>query len=278
MLTMTVRSGADVGGQTVGHLGPADAAGQQDDLHRAEALGDLGHPLDRLVVVRGRHAHDERLEAHRQVRAKRLGDLVGCAGDVATEVVDGHAVGAQQLACPRVGCRGVVAQDDVEAERLLDRPEVAPDLGAMALQRLQRIGDLVHRARRVPGVGALGDDPQRLLAAAAADEDRQVGLDRSRFAQRVVHRVARSLVGHALAVEQSAHQHDGLVQPAEPLTRARAEVDAEGVVLALEPGAADAEHRAAGRDVVERRGELGGDTRVAERVGADHQAEPDARA
>ena len=55
------------------------------------------------------------------------------------------------------------------------------------------------------------------------------------------------------------------------------EVDAEGVVLALEPGAADAEHGPAARDVVERRGELGGEPGVAERVGPDHQPETDPR-
>ena len=40
---------------------------------------------------------------------------------------------------------------------------------------------------------------------------------------------------------------DRLVEPVEPLAEAAAEVDPEGVVLALEPGAADAEDRAAAR-------------------------------
>ena len=47
------------------------------------------------------------------------------------------------------------------------------------------------------------------------------------------------------------------------------------VVLALEPGAADAQDRAPVREVVEGRRELGGEPGVAERVGADHQAEAD---
>ena len=46
---------------------------------------------------------------------------------------------------------------------------------------------------------------------------------------------------------------DGLVEPVQPLADAGPEVDPEGVVLALEPGAADAEDRPAARDVVQRR-------------------------
>ena len=97
-----------------------------------------------------------------------------------------------------------------------------------------------------------------------------------RLADRVTHRVARPVVIDPLAVEQPADQHDRLVQPAETLAEARPEVDAEGLVLALEPGATDAEHRAAAGDVVERRRELGRQPGVAERVGPDHQAETDA--
>ncbi len=260
MLTTTVRSGPTWAARPSASLAPPTPPASRTTFIRRAARRPRAS-ADRLVVVGGRHTHDERLEAHRQVRAERLGDVVGCAGDIVVEVVDRHTVRAQQLARPRIGCGGVVAQDDVEAQRLLDRPDVAADLGAVVLQRLQRIGDLVHRAGRVPGVRTSGDGPQRLLAAAAADEDRQVGLDGPRFAQRVVQRVARSLVGHALAVEEPAKQHDRLVQPAQPLTRARPEVDAEGVMLALEPGSADAEHRTPGRDVIERRGELGGDAR-----------------
>ena len=68
---------------------------------------------------------------------------------------------------------------------------------------------------------------------------------------------------------------DRLVEPVEPLAEAGPEVDPERLVLALEPGAADAEDGPAARDVVEGRRELGRQPRVAERVGADHQPEPD---
>ena len=96
-------------------------------------------------------------------------------------------------------------------------------------------------------------------------------LDRARLAQGVAHRVARPVVTELLAVEQAAHQHDRLVQPAEALAGARPEIDAERLVLPLEPRAADAEHGPAVRDMVQGRGELGGQARVAERVRPDHQ-------
>ena len=86
--------------------------------------------------------------------------------------------------------------------------------------------------------------------------------------------VAARRRGHVPAVEQRPHRGDRLVQPVEPLAEPRAEVDAVRLVLELHPRAADAEDRPAAADVVERRGGLGHDARVAERVGADEQAEP----
>ena len=75
------------------------------------------------------------------------------------------------------------------------------------------------------------------------------------------HLVEPALVGHGLAIEQSADQPDRLVQPVEPLAEAAAEIDAERVVLPLEPAAAEAQDRPTARDVVERRRELGGQAR-----------------
>ena len=53
----------------------------------------------------------------------------------------------------------------------------------------------------------------------------------------------------------------------------RTEVDPEGVVLALEPAAAQAEDRPAIRELVEGRRELRGQAGLPERVGADEQAQ-----
>ena len=200
----------------------------------------------------------------------------GRPGHGQAEPIRLDAVEAQQLLGP-LACRaGRVAQDDVEADRPFDRGDIAADLGAMPLERLERVADLFDRPGVVPGVCPLGDGPQRLRSPAAADEDGQVWLDRSGLTQRVPHRVARPVVIDPLAVEQAAHQHDRFVEPAEALARALPEVDAEGLVLALEPRAADAEDGPAARHVVQGRGELGREPRVAERVRADHQAEPHA--
>ena len=75
------------------------------------------------------------------------------------------------------------------------------------------------------------------------------------------------------AGEHRADQLDRLVQPVEPLAHAAAEVDAEGGVLRLEPGGAQAQHGPAVREVVERGDHLRHERRVAERVGAHEQPE-----
>ena len=100
-----------------------------------------------------------------------------------------------------------------------------------------------------------GDDPQRLPLAGAADHDRQVGLERGRLDPQVVERVAAAgRAGDLVAVEQVARDvAGGLRQPVEPLPEAGAEVDPEGAMLALEPGAAEAHDRAAAADVVDGR-------------------------
>ena len=136
--------------------------------------------------------------------------------------------------------------------------------------------DGVDVAAGVPRIGVARDRPEGLLGAAAADEDRHVGLHRARLAQRVLECVEAALVGHELAVEQAAHERDGLLELVQSLAHTRAEVDAERLVLALEPGAADAQDRAPVRDMVQRHRELRRDARVAERVRPDHEAQPDA--
>src|SRR5512134_1904977 len=148
----------------------------------------------------------------------------------------------------------------------------------MALERFDRSPDLVDRPRRVPGVTAEGGRPERLLRPRTADEDRQVGLDRARLAERIDHPVETAVVAHPLAVEEAPHQHDRLVEPVEALAEAGAPfLEAERLVLALEPGPADPEDCPSAADVVERRGELRRQPRIAERVRPDHEPEADAR-
>ena len=79
---------------------------------------------------------------------------------------------------PRLG--GVVADDhQAEAERPLDLRLVAADLVAPPPQDLVLVADELDVPAGVPGVGVLGDRVQRLLLAVAADQDRQVRLDRA---------------------------------------------------------------------------------------------------
>ncbi len=81
---------------------------------------------------------------------------------------------------------------------------------------------------------------------------------------------------HALPVEQAPDDTRRLVQPVQPLAEARTEFDAERIVLALEPTAAEAEHRATAGLVVERGRQLGDQPRIPERRRRHEQAEADA--
>src|SRR5674476_299780 len=67
-----------------------------------------------------------------------------------------------------------------------------------------------------------------------------------------------------------------LPEPAQPLRETRAELDAEVEMLLLEPGGAEAEDRPAAADLVERRGHLRHEGRVADRIRPDHEPNPDA--
>ncbi len=136
-----------------------------------------------------------------------------------------------------------------------------------------RSASFVEAAHRVPLVAVLRQRPERLLGPAAADHDRQARLHRPRGHQRILHRVHGAVVRDELPVQQPAQEHRGLVEAVQPLAEPGPEVDAERLVLALEPGAAEAEDGAPAGEMVERRGELRREARVAERVGRDHQAQ-----
>ena len=146
----------------------------------------------------------------------------------------------------------------------------------MLAQDLVLVGERLGRPEDVPDVGVLGDDPERLPLAAAADHDRQVRLDRQRLDPEVVEGVAATgRARHLVAVEQDPRVGRGLGQPVEPLPEAGPEVDAERPVLVLEPRPADAHDRPAAADVVDRRHALDREPRVAERVRPDEQPEAD---
>ena len=176
---------------------------------------------------------------------------------------------------PRPRRVGVVVEGDREADGHLQGREVAPDIRRMAPQGVERVADLLGSPGGIPRIGVGRDGPQRLAPAGPADEDREVLLDGARGADCVVERVDRAPVIEPLAVEQAPHQRHGLLQAIQPLAGPTPEVDAEGVVLTLEPGPADAEDRPSARHMVQGRRQLGREAWVAERVGPHHQAEPD---
>ena len=172
---------------------------------------------------------------------------------------------------PRFG--GIVADDaGAGADGSLDLRLVAADLLAVPAQDLVLALDALEAAADVAGVGVARNGPQRPLRTSAANQDREALLDRRRVVPDRLSPVVL-LAGRALAVEHAAHDADRLIQPAQALARRAAELDPERAVLGLEPGAADAQHRPAAADVVERGRHLGDERRVAERVGTDH--EPD---
>ena len=68
--------------------------------------------------------------------------------------------------------------------RLLDRVVVATELLAVLAQYVELVGKLPGVVgEEVAGVGVLGDEPQRLLLAAAADQDRRVRLAESAWGE-----------------------------------------------------------------------------------------------
>src|SRR5829696_5307123 len=95
-----------------------------------EEHADLGHPVDRLAVVRCRHPDDEGLEAKTDIRPERVGHLGrGAEEDRTPHLVE--PIECQLLAVLRLGIGPVVADDDRIAECLLDRRDVAPDARAV---------------------------------------------------------------------------------------------------------------------------------------------------
>ena len=121
-----------------------------------------------------------------------------------------------------------------------------------------------------------GHDPERLLRPRAADQDRQAPLDRTRRGERVSKAIEPALVAEAFPVEQAPDDLDRLGESIEPLPEAAPEVEPERRVLILEPAAAEAEDRPPVTDLIQGRGELRRQPRVAERVRCDQQPEPDA--
>ncbi len=176
-----------------------------------------------------------------------------------------------------VGVGLVVGRRDAHVELLADR-----DLGAVAAEALavggegvELAGHLVDRSGQVGLVGVLGHEPQGLLLAAAPDHHRDA-TDRRRLVDGVLDLVAGAVEARALVAEHRQDDLQRLLQLLEPVGEG-AELEAERVVLELEPPGADAELGPTVRDDVERGDDLGQQRRVAVRVAGDEGAQAHVR-
>ena len=87
----------------------------------------------------------------------------------------GHSRGARTAGCrARAALRRDSPGRPVDGRRALDLARVAALLGAPAVEHVVLVLDRRRIAEAVPDVGVPGDQPQRLLLAAAADQDRDV--------------------------------------------------------------------------------------------------------
>ena len=141
------------------------------------------------------------------------------------------------------------------ADRALDLAGLATELGAPLVEHRRLRRKVRGRPERVPGVGVLGDEPERHLLAAAPDQDRDVALGR----------------GSELT-EPVDEQGERVAEVAQPVRRGL-EVVAVLRVVALEPPRADAEHEPTVADQVDRARHVGEQLRVAVRVARDERAE-----
>src|SRR5690606_39873520 len=116
-----------------------------------------------------------------------------------------------------------VCSSDLPGARPLDRGGVGADLRAVLGEDRRLAGERLEVAEGVPDVGVLGDEAQRLLLAAAADQHRDAA-GRGRVADREAVLDARQVLGQ------------------QPQPRARGtELVAEVVVVLLVPARADPE-------------------------------------
>ena len=179
----------------------------------------------------------------------------------------------------RRACRFLLRRGDEQRAQagLRDLGRIAPDVRAVIRQHLDLVADRVGIAEPVPHVRVLRHQPERLLLAAAADQDlRSARLHRLRDVVRVLDVVPLPLERRPRLREHRPADLQRVLQPLEPLGRRRPVVAVrEGLLLV--PRRADAEDRATRRDHVERRDHLGQERRVPVRHARHHRAELDPR-
>ena len=126
----------------------------------------------------------------------------------------------------------------------------------MPVEGLQLARDVLGLGDQVRLVGVLGNHAQRLALATPADHHRDPRHGR-RDVEGVTDLVAVAGEGHPLAAQHRDDDLQGLLELLEAIGE-RAELDAEGIVLELEPPGSDAQLGAAAGDDVEGRDRLRG--------------------
>src|SRR5207245_106485 len=118
---------------------------------------------------------------------------------------------------------------------------VAPDGLAVILEDLPLAFEVVERpAEPVPDVAVLGEDAQRSLLAAAADQDlRPTLLDRPRHVESALDAIELALERRSVLREHQLRDLHRLVEAVHP-ARDRWKLDAVADVLVLVPRRADA--------------------------------------
>ena len=255
-----------------GHRRGGDGSAAVDErLHLAD------EPLERLGVVRRRLLRDHGLEAELHVRREPLRELLRGPVPERRVVVDPDERrpvvlerGLQTRTASASESRIVTLTPSVNSMSAGSRPTSSQCCLSTATLCVTTSSSPMpfHRSAYLATVRSVFFSPPPPIMIGRWAWSGQRGV-----AQVVERVVAAGRRGHGLAVEQVAARGHRLVEPVEALAEAGPEVDAVRGVLRLHPGAAEAEDRPAAGDVVERRGELGHEPRVAERVGADEQAD-----
>jgi len=222
-------------------LGATNAAGQHDDPHRWVSRW-LTSPMRATAPgQRGRQPGDHGLEAELPVGPDRVCGERRRAEDHGTSPRSAPPFVSQLAREHRLGLAGVIAQDHREADRHVDGGRVATHLRAMRPEDPDALCDHLERPARIPGVAEPRKGAQGLLRAGAPIMIGRCAWTGRGRSDASWHRVEPALVRDLVAVEQPAHEPNGLVEAVQPLAEARSEVDAESVVLAFEPGPADAQ-------------------------------------
>ena len=210
-------------------------------------------------------------------------DLVGAGLDHFADPVDDVALrtGRRSLSQAAGGDESlgrslVVRHKGGHQHRVPDFARVAARVLAVPVDHRDLVLEVLpgHRASgpsvEVHHVAVARQGAQRPLLAGAADQDRdRVPVAARREGRRIEAVVLALEIDRLAGPEKSPDQLDGLLESVLALLH-RWERPAVGLVLALEPGGADAEHEAAVGNVVERSGHLRRERRVAVRV-AQHQ-------